>query len=177
MKKLLSKLFSKLVLYALIIILQFGWIVYITYQATTKYSLLNVFLHVISIAMALYVVDKDMKPYFKLSWIFVILCLPIFGCPAYFLFGSPDLTKRARERLCVVAADVRKHCTQKKEILEEVEKQDEKAYKQMYYLSQTAEYPAYREEDSKYYPSGEEMFPQMLEDIDNAKDFIFLEYL
>jgi cardiolipin synthase len=176
MRKFLSRLFSKLVICALIILLQFGWIVYVTYRATAQSALINILFHLLAVAMALYVVNKDMKPYFKLSWIFLILCLPIFGCPAYFLFGRSDLTKRNTLRLRAVAEEVGVFRPNNRELIGEVQKQDENAAKQMRYIAQTAKFPLYREAESCYFPSGEEMFPQLLRDIESAKDFIFLEY-
>jgi cardiolipin synthase len=176
MRKFLSRLFSKLVICALIILLQFGWIVYATYRATTQSSVLNILLHLLAVTIALYVVNKDMKPYFKLSWIFLILFLPIFGCPAYFLFGRSDLTKRSAARLRNVAEPLAHLRPDHGELISEVAKQDENAAREMRYIAQTAYFPPYRETDSRYYPSGEAAFPQMLRDIENAKDFIFLEY-
>lgn len=176
MKKLLSRLFSKLVFCGVIIILQFGWIVYITYRATAHSALINVLFHILALFMALYVVNKDMKPYFKLSWIFVILWLPIFGCPAFFLFGRPDITKRTRMRLARVSEAVGSLRSDHPELLDEVKAQSENAYRQAEYITKNASFPIYREEESCYFPSGEEMFPRLLKDIEGAKDFVFLEY-
>jgi cardiolipin synthase len=176
MRKFLSRLFSKLVICALIILLQFGWIVYATYRATTQSSVLNILLHLLAVTIALYVVNKDMKPYFKLSWIFLILFLPIFGCPAYFLFGRSDLTKHSAARLRKVAEPLELLRPDHGELLAEVEGQDENAAREMRYIAKTAYFPPYREADSRYYPSGEAAFPQILKDIENAKEFIFLEF-
>lgn len=176
MKKLLSRLLSKLVICGVIIIVQFGWIVYITYRATASSSIMNILLHVLAVIMALYVVNKDMKPYFKLSWIFVILCLPIFGCPAFLLFGRPDITKRMRNRLARVSEEIGSLRTKNPKLLEEVREQSGEAYRQVRYIAENAGFPLFREEESSYFPSGEEMFPQLLKDIESAEHFIFLEY-
>ena len=63
MKRFASKLFSKLVLGALIIILQFGWFVYLIYCATTVNSAVNIGFQVIAVALTLYVaiVDDEQK--------------------------------------------------------------------------------------------------------------------
>ena len=53
---------------------------------------------------------------------------------------------------------------------------DSIAYKQMMLPQITGRYPAYMESDSTYYPSGEEMYADMLHDILQAKEFIFLEF-
>ncbi len=176
MKKILSRLLSKLVLCGVIILVQFGWIVYMTYWASVRSTIFNVLLQVLALIMALYVVNKDMKPYFKLSWIFLILWLPIFGCPAFFLFGRPELTKRTRMRLTRVYEEVGRLRKKNPAILEEIKPMSQNAYRQAAYIEENAGFPLCREEDSSYFPSGEEMFPQLLKDIESAKDFVFLEY-
>ena len=80
MKRFASKVFSKLVIGALIIILQFGWFVYLIYSATVANSAVNMCLQIVAVALALYIANKDMRTSYKMSWIFLVLFLPIFGC-------------------------------------------------------------------------------------------------
>lgn len=176
MKRLANFLFSKLVLSGIIILLQFGWIVYITYYTTTLSSVWNMIFHILSVLMALYVVSRDMRPYFKLSWVFIILWLPIFGCPAYWMFGRSDLTKYNRLRLEKVAKSMEVFRKENSDIKEKLKKIDFDAYKQSEYISRCAGYPIFQEGETKYFSSGEAMFQQLLLDIQSAKHFIFLEY-
>lgn len=89
MKRILNKLFSKLVLGGLIIILQFSWFVYLLYSATVYSSMVDALFKIASIVLALFVSSRDMRSTYKTSWIFLILALPLFGIPAYYLFGRP----------------------------------------------------------------------------------------
>ena len=99
MKKVLSKLFGRLVLTAIIILFQFGWVVFTLYEAGAVNQWFSLGLRAISLVCALYVVYKDMRPHNKLSWIFLILLVPFIGCPCYFLFGRAEMTKRNREQI------------------------------------------------------------------------------
>ena len=101
MKRILNKLFSKLVLGGLIIILQFSWFVYLLYSATVYSSMVDALFKIASIVLALFVSSRDMRSTYKTSWIFLILALPLFGIPAYYLFGRPGLTKRTRMKMDV----------------------------------------------------------------------------
>lgn len=175
-KKFLNLFFSKLVLGGLMIVLQFGWIVYITYKATLQSSLLNVLLHFLAILLALYLVSRDMRPFFKLSWIFFVLLLPLFGCAAYFLFGRSNLTKRTQKRLMQIANEEDLKCYSYENINEEIRSKSLDAYLQSQYIAKNSGYPIYREQESTYYSCGEEMFPALLKDLRSAKDFIFMEY-
>ena len=176
MKKVLNKLFGRLVITAIIILLQFLWIVMTLYEAEAINPWFTVLLRLFSVVIALYVVYKDMKPLNKLSWVFLILFLPIIGCPCYFLFGRSEMTKRNREQI----AELQKLVEPMREVQEDVnaylKQKDETAYKQMNLSQNVGSYPVYMEKDSKYYSVGDDMFVDMLEDIKQAKEFIFLEF-
>lgn len=176
MKKVFNRLFSKLVLIGITILIQFSWIVYTIYITTDGNPVANTILHTISLVCALYVVYKDMKLYNKLSWVFLILFMPIIGCPCYFLFGRSDMTKKVRTKMSDIEKMVSPLRIEDKEVKNALFMEDEIAWKQSNYISNTAKYPVYREVDSKYYKVGQEMFADMLKDLKAAKEFIFLEF-
>lgn len=66
MKRILNKLFSKLVLGGLIIILQFSWFVYLLYSATVYSSMVDALFKIASIVLALFVSSRDMRSTYKL---------------------------------------------------------------------------------------------------------------
>ena len=176
MKKVLSKLFGRLVFTAIIIVLQFMWIVATLYEAEGMNPWFSVVLRSISVIIALYVVYKDMRPHNKLSWIFLILFIPIVGCPCYFLFGRSDMTKRTREQMSTLQAFVEPLRETQKDVMEHLKDKNKSAHKQMSLPQKIGNYPVYMEKDSKYYYVGDEMFRDMLEDIKHAQKFIFLEF-
>ncbi len=176
MKRIANILFGRLMLGALIIMLQFGWFVYLIYSSTAANTAINVGFQMIAVALALYVANKDIRTSYKMSWIFLILFLPLFGCPAYFLFGHSGLTKKTRTYFKKVIDSAALHRCMDDENEKQLEKEDYYACKQARYLSQNAGYPLYRETDSRYFNSGEAAFPQLLADLESAEKFIFMEY-
>ncbi|MBQ6844623.1 MAG: cardiolipin synthase [Agathobacter sp.] len=176
MKKVLNKIFGRLVLTAIIILLQFFWIVATLYEAEGMNPWFSVILRSISVIIALYVVYKDMRPHNKLSWIFLILFIPIVGCPCYFLFGRSEMTKKSREQMATLQAFVEPLREQQNGVLEHLKDKNRIAYKQMSLPQNVGNYPVYMEKDSKYYNVGDSMFTDMLEDIRKAEKFIFLEF-
>ena len=117
MKRILNKLFSKLVLGGLIIILQFSWFVYLLYSATVYSSMVDALFKIASIVLALFVSSRDMRSTYKTSWIFLILALPLFGIPAYYLFGRPGLTKRTRMKMDVVSSRIRAYSSPSDDVM------------------------------------------------------------
>ena len=176
MKKVLSKLFGRLVLTAIIILIQFGWIAFTLYEAGVVNPWFSLSLRVISLVCALYVVYKDMRPHAKMSWIFLILLLPFIGCPCYFLFGRSEMTKKNREQIAQLQALVEPMRESQEEVNAHLKDVDETAYKQMMLPLNVGSYPVYMEKESKYYSVGDDMFVDMIEDIKKAKEFIFLEF-
>ena len=176
MKRFASKLFSKLTIGASIILLQFGWFVYLVYSAKRSSSAANMALDVIAVALALYIANKDMRTSYRMSWIFLVLFLPIFGIPAYFIFGRSGLTKKTRRKMEAVADKVVEYRVEDYKTIQALQQENFYAFQQSHYISARAGYPIYKEEDSNYYSCGEKMYPQLLADLESAKHFIFLEY-
>ncbi len=181
MKRVGYAVISKRVLCALTIILQFEWIVFIAYRASVTNKVVDMLLSAIAFVMAFYVVNSDMKPYFKLTWVFIILFLPIVGCPAYFMFGRAEMTKRKRQRFHEISGVYRKvrmqeKADEKKPLCETIAKQDRQLYRQTSYIANMAGYPVYENQKTHYYESGEAMLSQFLSDLRTAKEYIFMEY-
>ena len=176
MKKFLNKLFGRLVITAIIILLQIVWIAVTLYEASAISPAFSIGLRVVSLVIALYVIYKDYNPHNKLSWVFLILYVPIVGCPCYFLFGRSKMTKGARERMSLIqnmVAPLRK----RQEVVEKhLSEQDPIATKQSAFIQNVAHYPVYMENDTRYYSVGDDMFVDMIADIEAAKEFIFLEF-
>ena len=159
-----------------IIILQFSWFVYLLYSATVYSSMVDALFKIASIVLALFVSSRDMRSTYKTSWIFLILALPLFGIPAYYLFGRPGLTKRTRMKMDVVSSRIRAYSSPSDDVMSALRAEDDSVGQQAQYLTRYAGYPVYREADTQYYCCGEEMYPQFLEDLKTAKSYIFLEY-
>lgn len=176
MKRIANKIFSRLTMGALMILLQFGWIVFLIYSAMPQSTAINVGFQVLAVALALYVANKDIRTSYKMSWIFLILFLPVFGCPAYFLFGKSGLTKRTKKRYEKYMETVRVLREENTDVEQELEREDFYACQQAHYLLEYAGYPLYPETDSRYYSSGEAAFPDLLADLESAEKYIFMEY-
>lgn len=86
MRKILQKLLSKLFIVSTIIIIQMIWWFFLFYTASVASRVFQDLLYVAAILLSLYIVNRRMKMYIKMSWIFLILSVPIVGIPCYFFF-------------------------------------------------------------------------------------------
>lgn len=62
-------------------------------------------------------------------------------------------------------------------VMERLEQEDYQVAGQAKYIDQYGGYPIYENSDAKYYPSGEAMFEELIEDLKKAKHYIFMEFL
>lgn len=176
MRKILQKLLSKLFIVSTIIIIQMIWWFFLFYTASVASRVFQDLLYVAAILLSLYIVNRRMKMYIKMSWIFLILSVPIVGIPCYFFFGRPELTSKTQKRMARIV-EAYAPLRPENELLNETLRQtDMDAYRQSRLITQNQKYPLYAEDCTEYFKSGEEAFESILKDLRSAEKFIFMEY-
>ena len=147
----------------------------IVYDGSSMGLLLQGLLLVLELVFILYLINKNDRPSEKLNWILLILLVPIVGVPGYLLYGEGRQTRRMQKK------------TEGARKIDEVEMAEIYGKKPSFqpqnrgdmlcqYLEKWAKYPVFTNGGVTYYKSGEEMFPQMLEELKKAEKFILLEY-
>lgn len=175
-RKIIQKLFSRLFVVALGIMIQLVWLYMVLYQFSIQHTFANLFVIVLGVVTAVYVVSRPGNPAAKLAWTFLLLIVPLLGIVIYFVFGRPGLTKRTSEGMEAVNLRIETHLKQDPQVLKHVKETDANAFRQSSYILRQAKFPVYEHTETKYYPCGEMMFADMLKAINQAEHFIFLEY-
>lgn len=176
MKKIAHLLLGRCTLVALAILLQVVWMIATLWQFSYQFTYVNLAIRVIAIIVVLVIVNKWINPANKLSWSFLILLSPVIGLMVYFLFGRSGLTKRTQERMSVIHQEFSQNLLEQKEVTGKLKQQDLSVYRQSKYINDWAGFPVYQNTSTRYYPCGEEMFEDMLQALNDAKHYIFLEY-
>ena len=176
MKKIAHLLFGRFALVAVSIIVQFAWLFTVFVQLSYKSTYVNLFIRMIAVIVVLRIVNRWNNPINKLSWTFIILLSPMFGLLLYSIFGRANLTKGNQKKMDRAIREVSKYLYQTAEVTQGIQGEDKTAYRQSKYINDWAGFPLYKNTETMYYKSGEEMFPDMLEDLKSAKHFIFLEF-
>lgn len=175
-KKVKKVLLGRVVAIILAVLIQLGWMFFFVFQFSRQYSFINVLFQIAGVIVVLYIINQWSNPAYKIVWTFVILIFPLGGVMIYYLFGRSKLTKRTRERMERIHQEVAQHLPQNKELEQELYLEAKSIANQSRYITDWSDYPVYRNTGTKYYKCGEEMFPDMLEDLKKAEHFIFLEY-
>ena len=176
MRKILQKLLSKLFIVSGIIVLQMVWFFFLFYTASAASHIFDDLIRLAALFLALYIANRQMKMYIKLSWIFLILSLPIVGIPCYFFFGRPELTERTQRRMARIVDAYAQFRPENELVNEQLKETDMNAYRQSRLIAQNQKYPLFMEGYTEYYKSGEEAFEKILIDLESAEKFIFMEY-
>lgn len=171
-------LYNRFFLYLILVLLQlafsFFWVYMFVYNS--KWGIIaQAVISVCAVITVLYLINKNDRPSVKLNWILLILVFPVFGVPAYLMYGEGRPTWSMNQKILQAKGD---NARQLQELygtqeLKEPEKRNEAIE---LYLSKYADYPVYTSGELSYYKSGEEMFPFMLEEMKKAEKYILLEY-
>ena len=126
------------------------------------------------IACVITIIASEDNPDYKVPWLLFVMILPIAGFMFYFLFYSRKLQKKFIKRL-----DELKNRAYKKEdkaAFSALESENALAHSQAKMLCNIAETHLFTDTKQEYFPSGEEMHARLLQDLQRAEKFIFMEY-
>ena len=116
------------------------------------------------------------NPSYKIAWIVLILAFPVAGLTIYLLFGGNRVSSHEARKMAGIERVTTNALTQDPEVLAQIEARGDDAYNHARYLFSCAHYPAYERSDAAYFPGGEPCFAAMLEELEKAKQYIFLEF-
>ena len=131
---------------------------------------------IVSLVVIIYEINRQTDSGFKLIWIAIIAVFPVFGICLYLYVHFDIIMIQIKRRLGFLAVRISKSSRQMGLDADTVigEAKDEAGI--LNYLSTQAQAPCFRCENSTYFPLGEDMFSCLMDDVRNAKNYIFLEY-
>ena len=120
------------------------------------------------------IISSDDNPDYKVPWLLFVLIVPIAGFMLYFMFYSRTLQKRFIKRL-----DALKRQGYKKDdaaLFAALEQEDRAAASQARMLCTVAEAHLFTNTKQEYFSLGEHMHQRLLQDLESAQSFIYMEY-
>jgi len=168
---LMKIVFSRIFICAVGILIQLAYLAVLFWTLGTVFSYSYIGFIIVGIAAAVYIMNRDLSPGYKLIWVFTVLSLPIFGCMLYFFFG------RRRPRCSSPAPNNYMHeLSDDSELLDELLQRDDCAAKQARYITRNGGFKLYQGSETHYYSSGEALFPILIMELEKAERFIFIEF-
>jgi len=134
------------------------------------------FLSVLSIIVSIYIINKQEKAGFKLTWIFIFLLFPLFGGILYIMLNIWSNPRKIRKSLFGNIAKSHEAFYLTGNRLNELTDIYPDFKTQAHYLQEYAGFPVYGNTRQEYFPSGESFFNRVLEDLEKAQKYIFMEF-
>ncbi|MDR0321351.1 MAG: cardiolipin synthase [Treponema sp.] len=176
MKKRLKFVFRRRVLVILSLLGQIALFIFLIAGTGTNIKYSYWVLSLLSIIVCIYIINKHEKPGFKLTWIFIILVFPLFGGILYILLNIWSNPKKIRRALFKNISDSRNAFSLPGDYLDELINNHPEFRTQAHYLQEYAGFPVYGNTRQEYFPSGESFFYIVLEELEKAQKYIFMEF-
>ena len=130
----------------------------------------------LGILVSVYILNTRSDPSAKLTWIILVMALPVFGTLLY-LYTEFEIGHRSlRERVAKIVDSTKDKIPQEPGVFESLKKQKKGAAGISEYLQRTGNFSVFDGTDVSYFPLGEDFFEKLLLELEEAKNFIFLEY-
>lgn len=173
----LSKLvFQRVVVVSVAILLQIAFILAGMIWLQDYRGWLRTLTNVIAWILVIFILSGRSNPSYKIAWVLLILAFPVAGVTIYLLFGGNKTSLRSQRKRARSEQAVIEHLHQQDAVMAELAMQASPAYNHTRLLLRSAGYPVYDSAGAQYFDSGEACWQRMLQELEQAKHYIFLEF-
>lgn len=131
---------------------------------------------VFTVLMFFHLFNSDMDATGKLTWMFLLAVIPI-PASIFLWFTEKDAGHRTLKRRVQQRIDESRDLLhQDPEVLRDPEIESSGTDDLCRYLNRSGSFPLYANTETKFFPQGEDKFAALLEELQKAEKFIFLEY-
>lgn len=131
---------------------------------------------VFALCIVLTIINKEESPEIKLTWTIITMLLPVVG-GALYLFVEMQPGYRLLEKKLEGIYKSTENCVKQEEsVITALEQADMGTARLARYVRQNGNFPVYQNTNVKYFPLGEDKFVEMLRQLEQAEQFIFMEY-
>ncbi len=176
-KKLCSKLFSRIVITGVLILIQAAWFWSLFTSLSSYAHWLNPLMIALSVIMCAVLIRQDSTaPEFKISWMVLFMIMPVQGGLLYLLWAiSARHSACAKSWIGPMTASA--HCAARTLRHRPCWNRPTPARgAPQLTCGIFAAYPVYSGTNVKFYASGEAVFPDLLEALESAQESILLEF-
>lgn len=169
-------IFSRLMIIVLLILIQVGVIFTVYGWLNDYFEYFKIVQAVFSIGMIFYLFNCSMDYSAKLTWLFLIMLVPVPGTILLW-YTQVNLGHRTvKARVESLIHDTKDKLEQKENVIHTPALVQSGTDDLCRYLNRSGCFPIYENTQVKYFPLGEEKFEAMLEELNKAEKFIFMEY-
>lgn len=169
------KLFTRRIFVVVLLILQALLLAYLVGSTSQASGIVSVSLTVISTLVALYILSRPEKGPYRLTWIFVILSLPLFGGLLYLICQYQGSTRLSRLKFAKSQQSLDNLIMLPGNYIEPLVERYPEYTAQARYLSDHEGFPVSDCTEAEYLSPGERFYERVLEELKKAEKYIFIE--
>lgn len=172
MRKILRFLLNRLTIITIFVLLQICTMIYLLFYFNESYSFVAATTVFFEFAIIIDLVNRDMISDLKLPWLAVVMLVPIAGVIIYILFSKNNARRKDINRYNINFNIIQSYIddlTINPDILNHYKGQSN-------YIKNTCFSGLYENNKTTYFKCGEQFFESYLNDLKNAKEYIFMEY-
>ena len=183
-KRLLKILTSRLFIVAVLILLQLFLLLFALVELGTRQYWVSIAFKILSFLMVLCILPREDNPSYKISWIILIMAVPLVGGIFYLIFGMKRNSRHMARQIerytrTLLHRDHGQQLLAPKAAsapLNRLEQNNPMLGRQAGYIQNSSGFMLYENTEAQYFPSGETFYERLLEELRGAKKFILLEY-
>ena len=167
---------GRAVFVALSLALQVGWLLLVVIELNKYSGFISLLTNVLVSLVVLRLYSKHTNSAYKMPWIMLMMALPVMGLSLYLLTEVAVTPKSIHKRVRAVQKETAACLPQGPEVLAALKAENRSAANLSGYLWNHAQSPVYQNTQVSYFGHGSRALESMLADLEQAKDFIFMEY-
>lgn len=186
-KRLLTLLTSRLFIIVVLILLQLFLLLFTLVELGTRQYWISIAFNILSFLMVLWILPREDNPSYKISWIILIMAIPLVGGIFYLMFGMKRNSRRMARQIDSYTRSLlhRDHgkvtlnpndSLSQPTPLQQLSLIDPMLGRQAGYISSTSGFEVYRNTQVEYFSLGEQFYQRLLEQLRGAQKFILMEY-
>lgn len=175
MKKLLKLLSSRMIIVGMLILLQLVILSVGIWKLSESFVYLYVLFIILSLVVMVYIISRTDNPSYKLAWAIPVLLFPVFGGLLYLFFGGKKIRRRLKRQIESTSYETVDLLQQDNNIIEEINNINKSLANQARYINDLSTYPIYKNTYSEYLSPGEKFYEKLLDELKDAKHYIFIE--
>lgn len=177
MKKFFNFIFSRIFFITCMFLIQLTLLIIFLLYFNKYFIYLYSLNLIVGMIFTFIIINDNINPAFKITWILISIALPFLGGIIYLTFGEKRLLKSVKKRLFNFSIKFKDSMDLTKDYdIENLNDSDMNVYRQAKYVNTATGSPVFFNTKTKYFSSGEKSFEEYLNDLKSAKKFIFMEY-
>ena len=155
------------------VVLQCLWMWLMVSWLAPYAAVLTGILTVLAVVLEMYILPSRDEGAYRMLWLMIILTLPVAGAVLYLCVGNKRGARPIRKKLKQARANMPEPEVGEASSLEEVNPRLAQTFR---WVEKQTNFPTMPCEGVKYYPLGEDMFPDILAALESAQEYIYVEY-